>query len=140
VDHHQHVHPVGQPGLDQQRGVQHHHHVLVVVGLEAVGDAGEDRRVGDLVQQGQLGRVGEDDVGERLAVDRSVLEQHPRPEVVADLAPRRGARHHHLAGDVVGVDDLGSPLGEHGRDRALARRDAPGEPDQQHGRPLRSSC
>jgi hypothetical protein len=43
-----------------------------VVGLEAVGDAGEDGRVGDLVEQGQLGLVGEDDVGQGLAVDLAV--------------------------------------------------------------------
>src|SRR6266545_1553170 len=136
-DHH--VRAVGQAGLDEQGGVQHDDDVLVVVGLQAVGDPGEDLRVGDLVEDGQLGRVGEDDVGQRLAVDGAVGVQHATAEVVADLVPGMAARHHHLAGDVVGVDDLGAPLGQQRRDRALARRDAPGEPHQQHSRPLKVS-
>jgi hypothetical protein len=109
----QHVHPLGEAGLDQQRGVQHHDHVPVPRGLQPVGNPLEDRRVGDLVQQGELARVAEDDAGQRLPVDGTVGEQHLRPEVVTDLAPGARARHDHLASDAVGVDDLGAPLGEH---------------------------
>jgi hypothetical protein len=117
-DHH--VDALGQPGLDQQGGVQDHDHVLVVVLLQPVGDAGEDRRMGDLVEQGQLALVGEDDVGQGLAVDLAVGVQDPGAEVLTDLAPGRRARHDHLPGDVVGVDHLGSALGQHGRHGALA--------------------
>ena len=53
------------------------------------------------------------------------------PNSAHDLGERGLARHHHLAGEEIGVDHLRAEVGEHLAHRALAGGDAAGEADEE---------
>src|SRR5207244_9935460 len=59
--------------------------------------------------------------------------EHAGAELGGDLGQGGLAGLHDLAGQHVGVDDDGPQLAKDRVDRALAGRDAPGQPDEQEG-------
>src|SRR5207249_1525069 len=59
------------------------------------------------------------------------ISHHVATEFPDDLVPGGPARLDHLAGEQIGVDDLGAEPPEHVRHRALPRRDTAGEPHEQ---------
>ena len=78
--------------------------------------------------------VGEDDRGQRGPVDGAVRVDDPGTEAVDQGLIGRTARGHHLAGDLVGVDERGAAGHQQVGHGGLARPDAAGEPDGEHQR------
>src|SRR5262249_12783328 len=76
-------------------------------------------------------RIGEDDRAELLSVERPAGGEDVPAELSCDLGQRRLARLDHVAREEIGVDDLAPELAQERRDRALPRRDAAREADQQ---------
>ena len=119
-------------------GMVHQHFMLIPVFTVAENVLlGHEKALGGLAGAKQKVREISQRFGFHVDPDAKIEDlpvgvQHPGAEVLADLAPRGKAGHDDLPGDVVGVDGLGAPFGEHRRHRALARGDASREPDEQH--------
>jgi hypothetical protein len=96
---------------------------------EPARELGADLRVHDVVQAQPRGLVREHDRAERLAVERTGGVEDPRAERGRELGDHRHALRLQLVHDRVGVDHDRAALGEHARDRALARADPPGQSD-----------
>jgi hypothetical protein len=122
-----------RPVLDEQRRLVEHD---VRAGIGPRGDLlrarGGDPRVRDAAEVGARGLVGEGDRREPLAVELAVGGEDRRAEPRDQLRERRLTRLDDLARELIGVDHGGAALREHARDGALARRDAPGQPDHVH--------
>jgi hypothetical protein len=125
-----------QAVLDQQRGlVEHHRRAGGGVGGDRGLGRGGDPRVGDAVEIGAGRGIGEHPRAERLAIERAVGGEDRRAEPHHQLAQRRLAARHHLAGEQIGVDDRRAALAQERRDGALAAGDAAGQADYlDHGR------
>ena len=83
----------------------------------------------DRIQPREGSRVAEHDPAERAPVDRSVGRDDARPERLGDLPEALGAGPVDVVPHPVGIDDVCAPLGQHHRDRTLARADPAGEAD-----------
>ena len=131
-DQHQ-VEGAGLARLDEQRDV-----------LDDDGVAGQRRddlgrprahqRVDDAVQAGPGLRVAEHDRGQRRAVQDAVGGEHPVPERLRDRRQTGRPGCDDLAGEDVGVHQVGAPVDQQAGDRALARADPAGQSDPQHAR------
>src|SRR6266542_2055379 len=75
--------------------------------------------------------IGEDDRAELLPIQRALGGHDAAAELRHDLLPGRLLRLDHVTGESIGVDDLAAELPEDLRDRALPRRDAAGESNEQ---------
>src|SRR5262249_53763464 len=91
-----------------------------------------DDRVDAGLERVAHGRIAEHDLGDPHPVDRSRAVEHLRTEEVAGGVVGRTAGAVELANELVGVEDGGAAVGEHPGDRALARRESPGQPDAEH--------
>ncbi len=98
-----------------------------------LGRALPDRRVGDAFEVGQSARVGEDDPPQRRPVQPAVGAEHSVTEAFTDGGEGRHTRFDDLAGHRVRVDDDRTQVRKERGDRRLARPDAPGETNSQHG-------
>ena len=98
------------------------------------GDARGDRGRRDRLEGAQRVTVVEDDGGERCPVERPVVSDHAVAEALPDEQQGVGARLDDLASDSVGVDDMGTEGAQSSCDARLARSDASGDSDAQHGR------
>ena len=121
------------PVLDEQRGLVEHD---VRAGIGPRGDRvrarGGDPRMGDAAEVGARGLVGECDRREPLAVELAIGGEDRCAEPRDQLRKRRLARLDDLARELIGIDHGRAALREHPCDGALARRDAPGQPDHVH--------
>ncbi len=87
----------------------------------------------DGVEVGERGGVVEDPVGDRGTVEGAVGGDDLAPEALDHGVEDGGPRLLQLADDGAGVDHDRAALGQHGRHGGLARADASGETDDQHG-------
>ena len=78
------------------------------------------------------GIVAEHDRRHRGPIERAVVADDVLPEALRHPRQHRRVRRLQVAGDLVGVDDHGTVLGEHRRDGRLSGSDAAGQADQQH--------
>jgi prepilin-type N-terminal cleavage/methylation domain-containing protein len=104
-------------------------------GVPAPRDFGVD----DGIEGGAFGRVAEDDLSERGAVEGASGGEHGGPPARDDGGERRGSRGDRLAGEEVRINQVGPQRGEprgHGR---LSRRNVSGQPDDAH-HTIVSSC
>src|SRR5919106_2035270 len=76
--------------------------------------------------------VGEDDAGERLAVELTARTEHVRAEPLDDRVVTWRSGFDRPTREGVGVEDDGAALLEHARDGGLARADPAGEADEEH--------
>ena len=132
VHHHDEVVGRAEVLLDQQRHVVHDDRLGGRL-RDELGGPGPHERVGDLLEVGTGPGVAEHQRTERRPVQRTVGGEHLRPEAPPHLGEAGGAGRHDLTRDAVGVDDDRAELAQPGRDGGLARADAPGETDLQHG-------
>src|SRR5690606_13598190 len=123
VHHYGPVHPIQRdPGLEEKRDVADHHRLPLRLELLDLGPhAAADARVDDGLQRLSRLFVLEDDAGQPGAVELAVLSDHFRAKPLADLLQGGLSRFHHLAGQLVRVDDGGAQLLEPAHHRALAR-------------------
>ena len=118
----------------QQRDVEHHDVVGAGLTRPRADHLRPDGRVGDGVQVGQ----GRSSAKTRAAT--SGRSMAPSASTISGAEPvdqgliGRPAGGHHLTGDPVGVDQLGTVCHQQLGHGGLARPDAAGEPDCQHGR------
>jgi hypothetical protein len=89
--------------------------------------------VDDGVEGLQCVVVGEDHVGQRLAIQGAVRGHDRGPEPLDDGGEDGRARRLHVPHDGVGVDHQRPSGREEGGHRRLAAADAAGEADQDHG-------
>jgi hypothetical protein len=137
-DHDEVIHRLAATGLDEQRSVEHHHGRLDVVAelgeadrLQPLCEHPHDLGVGDLVEEGKLLCVGEDDVGELLAIDARAFRQHIAAEVLDDARPGAASGLDDVAGDLIGVDEHRAALFEEPGDDAFASTDPAGQTDEE---------
>lgn len=120
-------------GFDQERDVEEHDLIRFGQLVQSPLDLGPDDGMDDGVQAGELVDVTEDPGGEPTTVEFPVGKE----DVVTELGDHRGQhrlpRPLELAGDLVGVDDGETSVGEHRRHGRLSTADAPGEADEVHG-------
>lgn len=136
-DHDQGAEGVGEAVLDQQGGL------VADQGLSGGGEAGDglaggdgDAGVGDGVEGGAAGGVGEDDGRQGFAIKLAGGGQHRGAEGLDHRRQPLGARGHDLAGHLVGVDHRHPPGREAPADRAFAAGDAARQTeDPRHGGP-----
>ena len=129
IHHPQRVEQVSLAALHPQGGVQHHPPGAGGQGGQGLGQAGLDERMQDRLQPGPPGRVGEHLAAQAGPVQAALRVQDLRPEGRHHLGQPLGAGGHHLPGHQVGVDHHPARCGHPGGGVALARGDAPGEPD-----------
>ena len=98
-----------------------------------LGEEVDDRRMGQRVEIGERGRVGEHHRGESRPDDPPALTDDLLAEALDDRPVGEPARLEHLSRDRVRVDDRAAALRPRRRDGGLARPDPPGEPHEQHG-------
>ena len=79
---------------------------------ELASDLVVHKGVGDGFEGQAFGRVGEDDRGQRLAVEVTVPSLHARPEALEHRPLAVATGFDHPAGHLVGVDDGRAPGGE----------------------------
>ena len=92
-----------------------------------------DRGMGDRLELLAGLVVDERLLGEPGAVETAVGADDVGSEPLHQALQHRRSGLDDLAGDHVGVDDDGSPLGQQGRHRRLPRPDPTGQPDHLHG-------
>ena len=125
-----------QPVFDDQRGfVDRESGPPCGEAVQPRSYFGSDARVQDRVQRGALLRVGEDSLGQRLAIQFPGLAHHAG-KARGHLREARRSRSDHVARDAVRIDDGDAELSEQLRDGALSRPDVPGEAEHAHRRTL----
>ena len=127
-------------GLDEQRDVVHDDGAGRGRRLD-LGRPGPPPGMDDGLQTAALDGVGEDQRAHRRPVEVALGGEHGGSERVDDGGEPVGPACDHLARQHVGVDHDCSELRQDRRHRALARGDAPGQPDpedalRRHGRIL----
>jgi len=80
--------------------------------------------MGDAVQPSPSYRIGEDDLGEPLAIEASIRLDHRGAERGKDGSQCRLTRLDDLAGELISVDYVSAKLGEHRGDGRFSRADA----------------
>lgn len=96
----------------------------------AVSNLATHRRMYNLLQAPQLGRVFEHNAPQTVPSDLAVSVDHVGAKSGDDLVIRRPASLHHLVGNLVGVDHCSPQFGQHRCNRALAGRDVAGQTNQ----------
>ncbi len=79
----------------------------------------------------------EDDLAHSAAVQPASGCDDPGAESLDDGCEPLAARSNELARDRIGVDDVGTELGEHPGNCRFAAGDSAGQPDAQHAYPVR---
>ena len=133
LDHDDHVVPALELVLDQQGHVVHHDRGRRCSRCQRSTAPG-DLRVHHTVQPLSCAVVGEHPSPEGGSVQLTIGGQQVAAEVLDDHGQSGGPRCQDRAGQLVGVDDDGTVLGQQPGHFALARPDAAGEPDTDHGR------
>ncbi len=125
------------PRLDQQRVVDQDQVVIlrpITSGQfsDPLSDPSRDVRVGESIQVSSGCLIREGDRREGAAVQVAILLEDLVAEPVHQAGKGRTTRFHDLARDPIGVDDLGSELGEERGDGGLAAPDTTRQTDEVH--------
>ena len=128
LDHHDDVELAPSPCLDEQRDVVHDHRAVRHTRHQFLRTL-RDERMNDPIQVGARRLVRENQLRELGPVELAVRADDVAPESGHHGCEPGRARANDLPGDLVGIDDHGTVLGEQRRDRALARSHAAGQPD-----------
>ncbi len=131
VDHDNEVVGALHVQLHQQRHIVNEHCLRGQSGDQCSGARG-DSGMSDAVEGLSRIRVGEDDVGQGLPVQAAVAVQDARAERLDEGLQAFGAGLDHLAGDGIGVDDVGAKVREQPGDCGLSGADTAGETDASH--------
>lgn len=92
-----------------------------------------DAWVNDPFEPAEFGSVTKDDRPEFVAIYRAIRAQDAFPERLHDGSPRRLPWLHHVAGELVGIDDDRAESFERFRNGGFPRRDSACETDKNHG-------
>ena len=95
---------------------------------------GRDLRVQQLLEEVELGAVGEDHLGDPAAVDRAVVSEHPLPELAHDRLAHLRIRAQEVMDDLVARDGRRTRLLERVQRLALAGADPAGDRDRDRPR------
>jgi hypothetical protein len=120
----------------EQRDGQHDDGVGVLEGVAGLDHGDTDGRMGDRVELEPRGLVREGDGRQRLAVDGPVRRHDAGAEAVDQRLVGGATRRHHVASDLVRVDQQGAPLDEKVGDGRLPRADPSGQADGEHASPV----
>ena len=101
-------------------------------GVSGLDHGDTDGRMGDGIEVGPGGVIGEGHGGQGGTVDGPVGGHDAGPEAIDQRLVGRSAGRHHLTGHLIGINQHGAPGHQefgHGR---LPRADSPGQPHRQH--------
>jgi hypothetical protein len=132
--HHQDVAHLVEPGLDDQRRVEHDHVVGPAMALDDFGQHAEHLGVHDGFQGAALALLGEDRRGDGASIELPGRREDLVAEQVADLLVCARAGVEGSASQLVGIDHHGAAVGQHPGHGRLPGAQAAGQPDQEHGR------